>query len=355
MKNMNIIKLDAEFSCFIDSTDENAWNSFFATFRDATINQTMVYGQIRSNKTSNLVLRRNGEVVAMVMTRLITLPFLNAGIAYVSSGPIWRLRGEPDNIDVLRKTVQALKEEYVVQRGLLLRISPNVFTNLSSHNAIRSVFEEEGFNCKETDGITLFLDLDQPLDNIRKGFHPKWRNQLNRAEKNKLTVREGLDDKLFKVFRGIYEEMLARKQYTASMDIAKYEAIQNNLPETLKSIILLCELDGRPMAGAVVSANGDTGVYLLGATSNEGMKCKASYLVQWHVIKMLKERGFHKYDLGGCDPKINPNTYLFKSRICGKKPELFSQIGIMEVCNNPMSLLAVKTGEFLKSLSRNHR
>lgn len=355
MENINDTKLDAEFSCFIDSTDENEWNSIITTFRDATVNQTMSYGQIRSDKISTLVLKRNGEVVAIAMVRLIVIPFLKAGIAYVSSGPIWRLRNRPDNIDVLRKIVQALKEEYVVQRSLLLRISPNIFTNLSNHNTIRSVFKEEGFDCKETDQMTLFLDLDQTLDDIRKSFHPKWRKCLGRAEKMNLTVCKGSNKELFMSLKEIYEEMLARKQYTPTMDIAKYEAIQKKLPESLKPIILLCHLDGCPVAGAMVSQTGETSIPMLAAASNEGRKCYASYLIQWGLIKQLKELNFRTYDLGGCNPEINPDTYRFKAQMLGKNPELFSMIGIMEACDNLISLFAVKFGEFLKYHLRRFR
>jgi len=342
--------LDSGFTYSVDIADENEWNAIVPQFRDATVNQTWAYGRVRSKGTppSHLVLKRNGQVVAAAMTRIIALPVLKGGGAYVGSGPMWRLLGEADNREILRKILQALREEYVARRGLFLRISPNMFTNLPNHNEIRHVFEEEGYVCKDLGGTTLFLDLKPTLESLRKELHQKWRNLLNRAEKNGLTVREGTDDQLFRMFRGIYEEMLARKQYATDVDMNVYESIQAALPENLKPWIIICESEGRPTAGAVFSVNGDTGVYLLGATSDEGMKTKASYLVQWHMIKYLKKNGFRMYDLGGCSPEHNKGTYHFKAGICGKHPELSARIGTMESCDNPVSKIVVRLGEFLK-------
>ena len=120
----------------------------------------------------------------------------------------------------------------------------------------------------------------------------------------------------------------------------------------LKPLIFICESEGKPLAGGVFSVNGQTGVYLLGATNEEGMKCKASYLVQWSAIEFLKEHGFGTYDLGGCNPNWDKGRYHFKKGVCGKNPALSSRIGIMEACNNPLSLIAVKTGDNLRVFMR---
>jgi lipid II:glycine glycyltransferase (peptidoglycan interpeptide bridge formation enzyme) len=66
------------------------------------------------------------------------------------------------------------------------------------------------------------------------------------------------------------------------------------------------------VAGHVASFLGDTCVYLLGATSEEGLRTKAAYLLQWRVIQAAHEKGFKWYDLGGIDPEANPGVHHFK-------------------------------------------
>ena len=336
MKEQREFDLGSGFICSVDAADENEWNDIIQMFRDATLNQTWAFCRARSKKLSHVIVKRNGKIVAGAMLRLIILPIFAAGIAYLGSGPMWKLRDEPDDIDVLHRIIRALRLEYVVHRGLFLRISPNMFTNLANQDENRGIFEDEGFHCHQQEDCTLFLNLELSLDDLRRGLHQKWRNLLNRAEKNGFTVRVGTDEGSLKTFKGIYEEMLSRKQYKTDVNINEYEVIQSALPEPLKPTIIICELAGLPMAGGLFSTTGDTGVYLLGATSNEGMKNAASYLIQWEAIKLLKERGFRAYDLGGCNIERVPETYHFKAGVCGRNPQLFTRIGIMEACGNQL-------------------
>ncbi len=341
--------MGSEVAYAVDSANEQEWNQIVRLFRDATLNQTWAYCTVMAKKASHLVVRRGDTIVAGASLRLVVLPLANAGIAYLSSGPMWRRRGEADDLEVLRQTLHALKEEYVVRRRLLLRITPNVFTNLNQHPAIRRVFGEEGFYCRPIEHQTLLLDLQPSLGDLRKALDQKWRNILNRAERSDLTIREGVEPGLFATFRDIYDDMRDRKKYKTDVSLDAHEVIQNALPPDLKMRIVIAESQGRPMAGGVFSTIGDTGYYVLGATSTEGMKNAASYLVQWRAVALLKEAGLHTYDLGGCSPKKVATTYHFKAGICGKRPEVASRIGILEACDSLASKLAVRSGEFLKS------
>ena len=62
---------------------------------------------------------------------------------------------------------------------------------------------------------------------------------------------------------------------------------------------------------------GDSAIYLLGATSDDGLNAKGSYLLQWTLIQWLKENGVRWYDLGGIDPEGNPGVYYFKRGFSG--------------------------------------
>ena len=53
--------------------------------------------------------------------------------------------------------------------------------------------------------------------------------------------------------------------------------------------VLICQDKGVPVAGIVVSAMGDSAIYLLGATSDAGLNSKGAYLLQWTMIRWLKE------------------------------------------------------------------
>ena len=105
----------------------------------------------------------------------------------------------------------------------MLRIYPFLFDN--NFDLFLSCLETEGFTRNKTikKERTLIIDLDQPLETLRKGLKQKWRNCLNRAEKNELEIIEGHDDELFEKFITIYKQMIERKMFIEPNDIRPFQ------------------------------------------------------------------------------------------------------------------------------------
>ena len=81
---------------------------------------------------------------------------------------------------------------------------------------------------------------------------------------------------------------------------------------------------------------------MFGGANKLGLEHKATYLIQWEVIRWFKEIGCKRYDLGGIDLKLNPNGYIFKSGIT--KNEVFG-MGVYEACDSIISKIIVRVGE----------
>ena len=86
---------------------------------------------------------------------------------------------------------------------------------------------------------------------------------------------------------------------------------------------------------------GDSAIYLLGATSDDGLNSKGAYLLQWTLIKWLKENGIRWYDLGGIDPAGNPGVYHFKRGFSGAD---VCQINPLATCDSTVSAVIVRAG-----------
>jgi hypothetical protein len=187
----------------------------------------------------------------------------------------------------------ALKEEFVERRGLLLRVIPSTFENDSFAEQWKSTWAGLGLVRNEAEHVyrTLRLDLAPPLDQLRKRLNQKWRNCLNSAERNGLTVTVGSDITLYDKFLAAYQRMMARKQFDTTVDAVEFRKMQLELPEPQKMRILLCEKDGNTLNAIVISGMGDSGIYLLGATTEEGLNLKGAYLLQWRAIEWLKQQG----------------------------------------------------------------
>jgi hypothetical protein len=279
----------------------------------------------------------------------VRVPLISSGIAYLRWGPPYKRREGATRPEVLPALLKAIADEYGRRRRLLVRILPNVFRADPMTAAFETACGEVGFQpgTSVVPYRTIRVDLAPVPEVIRKRLDQKWRNQLNSAERNGLIIREGTGDDLFARFTGIYNELLARKKFETTVDIQEFARIQRALPEPLKMRVLLCEKDGKPLAGLVGAGIGDTGIYLLGATSSEGMKAKGSYLLQWRMMQWLRESGCRWYDLGGINPERNPGVFHFKSGLGGAE---FIQCQSRELSGSPWSSLCVNTAEMAHGL-----
>jgi hypothetical protein len=310
----------SDFHVEVDTVNKVQWSDLLMQFDDTTIYQSWSYASVLygKNNLSHLVLKNNDNIIAIAQIGIRYFPLLGTATANVHWGPLWRKKNTALSIDNFEGIIKALINEYGIKRRLLLRIWP--FDIDCSENKAKIILQDAGFipNSLTPAYRTLRLSLKPSLEDLRKNLDQKWRNQLNRAEKTNFDIIEGNDDNLYKVFLALQGEMFERKKYVSGVDYKQYRLIQNDLPLLQKMKIVVCEYENEPIAVSICSAIGDTGIYLLGATGNKGMRLNGSNLLQWRMIKWLKERGCLYYDLGGIDPEANPGVYRFKCGIAGK-------------------------------------
>jgi hypothetical protein len=311
----------SEYQAEFDRVNREQWHELLRGFADANLYQTWDYEAVRHGEQnlSHMVLRKGNEVVALAQARLARVPGLPLGVAYFRWAPMWRRRDQvqPDT-ETLFAALKALRDEYARRRGLFLRVFPVVFND----GAVGAdLMEKAEFlpTANETPQQTILANLEPSLEELRKCLLQKWRNCLNHAERNNLSVVEGTSDELFERFIPLYKQMVARKKFKEPNDIEEFKVIQRLLPEELKMNIFLCsDANGQLGAAAICSAIGDTGVYLFGATNEAGMANKGAYLLQWRALQWLKSKGCKVYNLNGVNPVANPGGYHFKAGVAGK-------------------------------------
>jgi lipid II:glycine glycyltransferase (peptidoglycan interpeptide bridge formation enzyme) len=332
--------LEAGYRYEADAIDELSWHRLLRQFDDANIYQSWSYGVVRSGRKniSHLVVKAGTRVVAIAQCRIKKAPFVEAGIAYVMWGPLWRVRDGRQEEKVFRQVIRALRLEYAVKRGLLLRINPALLDE--DHSWAAAILQEEGFlKTKNGRGArTIIMDLSPSMEELHERLRPHWQRELKAAKRLDLEIVEGVDETLFDRFIDIYKEMVVRKKFVE--------------PEDQKMRILLCRSHEGDCAGVICSAIGSTAMYLFGATSTIGLKRRGSYLLQWKLIQRLKEAHVSQYDLNGINRETNPGTYKFKSDLAGEKGREVRLVGCFESCENMISSVSVNIGERLTAVCR---
>jgi len=308
-------------ACRIEPVDRDGWSRAAPAFLDYNYRQLWAFGVACAERvgaiSEHVAVLDGSETIALADVRIKRIPVIGGGIAYITGGPLVR-KNHPRDAERLDACLGTLVAEYVRRRSLVLRIAP-ALGSPDWNDQQASVFGSHGF--VPTDRArpyrTLVVDIDRPVESIRKSLDQKWRNCLNRAERNSPGFRCGESADLFKDFRGLYGQLLDRKGFDVDLDAGFYAAVQHGLGDGERFLVGIADIEGRPVAGHVSSILGDTCVYLLGASSEEGLQTKASYLLQWRTIEAARGRGCRWYDLGGIDPDGNPGVYHFKHGLGG--------------------------------------
>lgn len=333
-------RIDEGYSVEIDLVDKYEWNSLLNHFADGSFYQTWSFGAYGSDgkNISHAVLRKEEAVVAMAQLRLIKMPGLPIGIAYLSWGPIYRAKDKRQEEQYLRNMIRALYNEYVIRRRYFLRIIPHLL-NTKEEATIKDIYMEEGYQWSDLPGQNVIIDLSPTLEKIRQNMHHKWRQTLRAAERKNLDIIEGNDNKICRLALEVIRDMKGRKNFLGGNQ-EEIIMMQSDLPESLKLKLLVCMENREPVATLGWVTFGRIGVPLVGATGTKALKTKSSYLLWWRMIEYYKNHGFVAVDMGSVNQRRNPGGYYFKTHILGGHlEEQPHYIGQFSTWRNHLSLV----------------
>ena len=331
----------------INKISKETYNETLHLFEDSNIYQSYEYNlQAKGGRNMcTVVLKKEDKILGVSIVRIVKVPFFNFGLAYIYRGPIWQRKNVVNSIEILSIFLTLLKEEFVLKRKLVLRISPNLLKEKDKD--FEKLYSELGFTSKGkySGSNTFYIDLDLPLEELRKNLSRNWRKKLKKSENEDLRIVSGREDSLYEKAEKLYLEMVKRKKFNQGIDVNKLKATQLCLPSSMKMISTICYSNDVPISSLVFSAIGYTGIPILAATSDLGTNYNGSYLLHWQMLVYLKENGSKYFDLGGIDKEKNPNVYNFKHGMGGVEVHY---LDVMDLGSNKLFNAILKRFELIK-------
>jgi lipid II:glycine glycyltransferase (peptidoglycan interpeptide bridge formation enzyme) len=330
------------YSLETEVCSEKSWYCYLELFDDSNLYQTQSYNRHSKGgkHLSHLILKKNDKVIAIAQLRLFLIPFLNKGIAYLLRGPIWKRKGEDECLDTLDRMLEALYNEYVIKRKLVLLIVPNLYEN--EEHTYESIFTRHNFWLKKqiNKRKTILIDLTKSSEELRKSLRRSWRQNLTKAERNDLILeKEGENN--FSYLEEIHTEVVKRKEFKTDLTINSFKKINRDLPDNYKLNIMMCKHKDNYVSGMIGTTIGDTGLALIGGTTSKGLKTSPNsyYYLMWNMCQWAKMAGCKWFDLGGINPETNPGVYQFKSGMRGTE---MTFLGDYQACKYGVSCIACK-------------
>jgi lipid II:glycine glycyltransferase (peptidoglycan interpeptide bridge formation enzyme) len=280
-------------------TEEDAqWDRFVEAHPHGSLLQTTNWARLKNRfgwSSHRVWLKQEGQYAAgaQILFRSAALGIIKIG--YIPHGPVVDWHDE-EQVNVLFSQI----DQSAYQHGAgIVKMEPLVWQSempLAEWTAVcertRSVITADTIQPPRT----ILVDLQPTEEEILAAMKSKTRYNIRLSARKDVTVREGTADDI-PIFNRLIAETAQRDDFGIHAPEYYRDAFQLFAPQ--HATLLIAEYVGRPLAAAFITAFGETGAYLYGASSNEERNRMPAYAVQWAAMRWAKERGCTQYDLWG--------------------------------------------------------
>lgn len=183
---------------------------------------------------------------------------------------------------------------------------------------VRSVLKGSGFQSTQETFETMWIDLDQSEEVLRKQLHPKWRGHLNKGLRSQLDLRLDTKGTSAELFLAYFQLHLFDKGYKSKGIAYTRQEIESAV--MFQNLMLFWAYQGEEAIAAIlVFSHGATASYHAGWTTEKGRLAQAHNVLLWEALCFLKLKGFDAFDLGGMAPFTDTGIDTFKKGMGGEE------------------------------------
>lgn len=301
--------------------DQPAWEDALGGFAGASLLQSWAYGAAKAEDGAWSVERLELPDVALVQVMVRRLPFGLGGLAWVNRGPLVAPGRDAGPVHA------ALRRRYV-GRGFYLRVAPAV-----EEQALAPGFRSAG----RAGWASALLDLGPPEEELRKALHGKWRNVLNKAEREG-ALETGDPEADLPAFLDGYGRFLAERAVPTTVTPTLLAALDRHSLPHLRPLAHVARHGGEVVGGVLLARYGRGVEYLAGFGTDAGRRLGSGQLLLWRALADARRRGAAFLDLGGLDPLRTPAGIRdFKGGVGGRPYRLAEEAETLGL--NPLARL----------------
>lgn len=221
---------------------------------------------------------------------------LNGAKAYIRKFPFYKAAikiQRPQTIPPIGK-IDKIAKNY---RALFVKLEPDV-------NGKKQGLGYKGFELDKTPSLptkTLVLGLSRSKEELWRSFSSDTRHDIKAAKNYQLSsssykTKDKGFDRALDDFSQLQLET-GRRQGIWTPNLTQLKAKFGAFKENSDLFLIHRRPHKHPLAGAVILIHGKTAYYHHTATSIEGRKLNASYLLMWEIIKRVKDLKLKNLDL----------------------------------------------------------
>ncbi len=218
---------------------------------------------------------------------------------------------------VIETIIDELKKD-----SFLVQIAPEIHES----EQVESMFKKLGFNrLSNVPWSSGRLDLSLNEDELLMSLNGKWRNCYRKGRKMGVTVFNVSDspNELEKLIEQ-YQSLQTKKDFSGLTKelLTSLASKRHNLWNF--NIFKANDENNNSLGYLVTVDHGDTSIYLIGVTTDDGRRLQANYVMLWEGILNAKQMQCLNFDIGGLTSETPKGIAHFKK---GLKPMMYSLTG----------------------------
>jgi peptidoglycan pentaglycine glycine transferase (the first glycine) len=300
------------------SRDPAAWDAFVEGTRHGSYLQLDGWARVKAPNgwaARRIVAGAPGRRIGMqvLLRRPRPLPW---AFAYAPRGPVaeaWTAGA----INDLTAALRAARAD--LGRVSHVRIDPEVEADGPDDpgGSLRAALEGAGWQPGPSvqPPTSRLIDLSASEEALWSDLRKKWRQYVNKARANAVTVVELPGDPI-PPFYGIYRETAERAGFLIRVEQAYRDVYEAYGPAGRARVLFAVGPEGTPLASLFLVRCGRRVVEPYGGMTAEGADLRANYLLKWEAIRRSREEGAATYDLWGL---AHPGIAHFKAGFGGRE------------------------------------
>lgn len=277
--------------------DRDRWDAWVLGSQMGNLLQSYDWGEFKARfgwHPVRILVEDAGEPVAGLQVLLRHLPF--GTVAYAPRAPV-AVFSNSAYLDALLGEVHAKAR---LSGAIFLKIEPE----MRSSSFLESALLNRGFvasGCVQPRS-TIILDLRPDLTTLMGKLNRQTRYNIRLAGRRGLTIRQGTADDIDRFYCLLVET--SQRSGFAIHSLEYYRTMWRTFGDREMIALVMAELDGEPLAAALMLTAGRRAYYLYAASSGKHRNLKPNDLLQWECIKLAKSQGCLSYDLWGIPDAI---------------------------------------------------
>jgi lipid II:glycine glycyltransferase (peptidoglycan interpeptide bridge formation enzyme) len=221
---------------------------------------------------------------------------------YIPKGPAL----DYDDAPLLQAVLADLEGLAREQRGLFLKLDPDVPVDTPSGERVVALLEQRGWRSSREQiqfRNTSVIDLKPSPDDILSKMKSKWRYNIRLAKRRDVTVRLGTLDDLPLLYE-MYEDTSQRQRFVIRPE-SYYEDAWGSFIRAGLAQPLIAQVGAEPVAMVILFRFGQLTWYMYGGSRTAHRERMPNHLLQWEAMLWARSQGCKVYDMWGAPDMLD--------------------------------------------------